>query len=36
VGRFAHDGETIVGRWETGLEVETWVTDFDITYRKVR
>jgi len=36
LGRFADNGETIVGRWETGLEDGTWVTDFDITYRKVR
>ena len=36
VVRFADDGETIVGRWETGLEGGTRVTDFDITYRRVR
>ena len=36
VGRFEDDGDTIVGRWETGRGDGTFETDFDLVYKRVR
>lgn len=34
-GRFADDGNTIVGRWEKAENGEDYESDFDLIYRKV-
>jgi hypothetical protein len=34
-GRFDDDGDTIVGRWEKAVDGTSYVTDFDLTYRRV-
>jgi hypothetical protein len=34
-GRIAEDGNTITGRWERADDAGGWVTDFDLTYRRV-
>jgi hypothetical protein len=35
VGTFSDDGSTITGRWEIAEDGTTFVTDFDLVYRRV-
>jgi hypothetical protein len=35
VGRLERDGRSIVGRWETSEDGNSWAVDFDMTYEKV-
>jgi hypothetical protein len=35
-GTFSDDGTTIAGRWEMSDDGETWKTDFDMTYTRVK
>lgn len=35
VGTFGDDGSTITGRWEIAEDGTTFVTDFDLVYRRV-
>ena len=35
-GRFKHDGNTIVGRWEKAEDGEHYEIDFNLMYRKVK
>ena len=35
-GTFSEDGNTITGRFEIAEDGETWRTDFDVTYTKVK
>ena len=34
IGRFADDGATIEGRWETSPDGREWQLDFGMTYRR--
>jgi hypothetical protein len=34
-GRFSDDGNMIEGAWEIADDGETWVKDFDLTYRRL-
>lgn len=34
-GTLAHEGNSIVGRWELSRDDETWNTDLEITYRRL-
>lgn len=36
IGRFADGGDTIAGRWERSDDGETFETDFELTYRRLR
>jgi hypothetical protein len=36
IGTFSEDGNTIAGRWEIAEDGETWKTDFDLTYTRVK
>ena len=36
IGRFADDGDTILGRWEAAKDGTNYETDFDLTYRRVK
>jgi hypothetical protein len=35
-GTFSEDGDTITGRWEIAEDHRTYVTDFDLVFRRVR
>ncbi|HTZ64007.1 MAG TPA: hypothetical protein VMB51_07880 [Solirubrobacteraceae bacterium] len=35
IGRFADDGDTIVGRWEAAEDGTNYQTDFDLIYRRI-
>jgi hypothetical protein len=35
-GTFSEDGNTITGRFEIAEDGETWRTDFDVTYTRVK
>jgi hypothetical protein len=35
-GTFSDDGNSMTARWEASRDAQTWETDFDMTYTKVR